>query len=1129
MDDLMMGSAPNQPAKPVYMYQDPMDYGGPVSISGPLALNAGYPLQRRPTNFGLQQNVAPPPPISVPSPAVPFQRRPSGSDAIPMPSQIPPVPPVANVIPSGQTPAMEVGLPTPNKPTGSPVKSLFQSCMSMIEKLYGFPLFEFYLFPDGVDLYQTDPPPLIDPVAILWGCFRLGAPLCMIYNQLKPKTPLNVSDVSSIRPPKYTNVCKDNVYHFIVACKKDMGLLENDVFAISELYKDDTNGFVKVLKTIHIVLERIEAQGLLPAKRPLPFSVPTQDIEAPTDNRSKLINEMIDTERKYINDLESLQNYKKEAINQNVLTKDEAYSLFANLDELLDFQRRFLIAMESTLSLPANEQRIGQLFSLNEDYFSVYIAFCGNYNFATTFILHETERFMKLTNMIAPIMLQSYFIKPVQRVCRYPLLLQELVKLSQNTSYPYLDELKEGLDSIKRVTERVNEQNRMEENRQMKNELYDKVEDWKGLKADDFGNLILSDKFLMSSNDTEKDFHLYLFERILLCCKDITKSRKKPKKSDKEGPTYALKGNIYVASIQDINDVESFALKGRNEEQIKLWKDRLEKQVDADRLRKRNNSVDNMANPAAFGQGPRQSGRSIDDYVDSAYGSSVYRPSFDGTPSPSTPQYHAPPLARSRSIPHNYYPMPFAPQQTLPPPPTSVSSAAAAAQRRSQVPMSRGYGSQADLPAAGYYHANSVPRALSASPDSASRYPRSFSPPPPVPPMPHHMMPQGHSRFPSEGSNDPMQMSPRLQAQMPTRSITVHATYARGGSGQGGVSLPVAPLRTISASSANNGAYMNPGMPSVFSEDEVSDDEYIALQRKYSQQGPVQGRMNESPLPNSNQRYNHQTRAAMTGVTAINTTRKQSLHADDERTTFNAGRQNTHFSSIMHPPVPPIPQGYLHNSGGVPLGRTPSGPELDQIGGMVGAGGSPRISPTSQYVHGQRPGYSPGTKTGPTNPYQVSAPDHRGLSLTGFQLRLNLQRITMYQTRNARSPVSGPDGGLINAFSNLTADATSPPGATRSGTIGPSGVMAGFIKVRTHYESDILLIAIPSKGASFAELQARIERKIRLCGGKSPAEYGRKMKIRYKDSDGDVIALNGDEDVELAFEGQESRLGRVLC
>lgn len=145
------------------------------------------------------------------------------------------------------------------------------------------------------------------------------------------------------------------------------------------------------MKTISIVVQKIQDLGLFPPPRPLPFSVPTStDADAPSGNRAKLLAEMLNTERVYTADLEKLQvtdritflpyfipahsnsflslamkRYQRELQNQNAVPRDTLLQLFANLDELLDFQRRFLLQMEATLSLPPVEQRIGQLFMQN--------------------------------------------------------------------------------------------------------------------------------------------------------------------------------------------------------------------------------------------------------------------------------------------------------------------------------------------------------------------------------------------------------------------------------------------------------------------------------------------------------------------------------------------------------------------------------------------------------------------------------------------------------------------------------------------------------------------------------------------------------------------------------------------
>ncbi|KAI9098848.1 Dbl homology domain-containing protein, partial [Phlyctochytrium arcticum] len=499
---------------------------------------------------------------------------------------------------------MEIARPQANASAGANSVSLYQQCMVLIEKLYSLPDFEYYLFPQGVDAL-IDNPSLLDPVAVIWACFRLGAPFCQLYNQLRPRKRLQVPDLPSVAPP-YNNSCKKAVYEFIVACKAELQMEESELFSISGLYKDDTNEFVKLMKTVSIVVKKVEDANLFPPPRPLPFSTPTIDPTAPSDNRAKLIAELLNTERVYTADLEKLQRYKRELNSQNIVPRDTLLHLFANLDELLDFQRRFLLQMEATLSLPIQEQRIGQLFMQNEEAFSVYVPFCGNYQFSTQTAMENAVQLQRVTTMDPLRELPSYLIRPVQRACKYPLLLNELIKYSDESTYPFMNELQEGLAAIKRVTDLVNEQKRQEENRRVKQDVIDRVEDWKGLNIGEFGDLLLSDKFPMSTGEAERDYELYLFERILLCCKDTTKKRKSKKGVKDDTTTYSLKGNIYIERIDSVAnesnpvtqkfqlkvfwrdgmDMESFVLRCRNVEQMKLWNGRLDTLIQTERMRK---------------------------------------------------------------------------------------------------------------------------------------------------------------------------------------------------------------------------------------------------------------------------------------------------------------------------------------------------------------------------------------------------------------------------------------------------------------------------------------------------------------------------------------------------------------
>lgn len=83
----------------------------------------------------------------------------------------------------------------------------------------------------------------IDPVSILQECFRLGVPLCHLYNQNNPQLPL---EIESVQHGVYGKTSKKALYHFITSCKEVLGL-HDQTLGITDLYKDDTSGFVKVL------------------------------------------------------------------------------------------------------------------------------------------------------------------------------------------------------------------------------------------------------------------------------------------------------------------------------------------------------------------------------------------------------------------------------------------------------------------------------------------------------------------------------------------------------------------------------------------------------------------------------------------------------------------------------------------------------------------------------------------------------------------------------------------------------------------------------------------------------------------------------------------------------------------
>ena len=72
-------------------------------------------------------------------------------------------------------------------------------------------------------------------------------------------------------------------------------------------------------------------------------------------HRTQAVLEMVNTERKYVSDLENMQKYANTIV--QTIDQDTIHHLFPNLNKLLNFQRRVLIRFEGIAELPWPEQR----------------------------------------------------------------------------------------------------------------------------------------------------------------------------------------------------------------------------------------------------------------------------------------------------------------------------------------------------------------------------------------------------------------------------------------------------------------------------------------------------------------------------------------------------------------------------------------------------------------------------------------------------------------------------------------------------------------------------------------------------------------------------------------------------
>ncbi|KAA1069664.1 hypothetical protein PGT21_031046 [Puccinia graminis f. sp. tritici] len=500
----------------------------------------------------------------------------------------------------------------------------------------------------------------LDPVTQTLEIFRLGSPLCFLYNAIlnPPLSPPELANLPPLPPGKtWQNLkplkvlwcpredlkgCQKSAAHFIMALKTELGWgteideIQENGLMVNMLYDVNTNATVKVISNVLRLLHLLKALGVLlpPSEDEL---VPhSNELNVAMDDRARVVKEILESERKYVQDLEVLQNYQRALLQREILPSDQIRALFINLDSLVDFQRRFLIGVEANARLPPDEQRFGHLFHSFEDSFSCYEPFCANFASASQLAQDENAALTKLADILDPnYELPTFLIKPVQRICKYPLLLQQLVKHTSPNG-AYYDELKEGLASITRVTDAVNETTRQRENELAVNDLKERVEDWKGHELVTFGQLVLEDTFTVVKNESEREYHVYLFERIILCCKEVgVKLDKKASKQSmslkknsqinnsnvnggKRKNTQQLKGRIFIANVMsatprpvppgsphhhqyllqvtwrgDISE-EYFSIKCRTEEQLKKWQAAITKAVD-DAVERRRRQVHHLS------------------------------------------------------------------------------------------------------------------------------------------------------------------------------------------------------------------------------------------------------------------------------------------------------------------------------------------------------------------------------------------------------------------------------------------------------------------------------------------------------------------------------------------------------
>uniref|UniRef100_A0A8C2EFN2 Vav 3 guanine nucleotide exchange factor b n=1 Tax=Cyprinus carpio TaxID=7962 RepID=A0A8C2EFN2_CYPCA len=279
---------------------------------------------------------------------------------------------------------------------------------------------------------------------------RDGVLLCQLLNNLRPDT-INLKEIN-IRP-QMSQVSTNNTQSFPTeesTENEDIYIhladlideeLEEDIY--DPVYGDVEGG------EVYEDLMRTEAAA-------------SQAKQAEVDIRSCCLLEIKQTEAKYSETLETIEKYFMIPLIK-FISATEIDKIFINIPDLVKIHRSLLAEIQDSVQ-NRNAENLHQIFIIYKDRLLLYGKYCGHVESAISvldFICKEKEGVrLKLEECSkrannGKFTLRDLLVVPMQRVLKYPLLLQELVKYTSDNKEN--SNLRLALDAMRDLAQYVNE------------------------------------------------------------------------------------------------------------------------------------------------------------------------------------------------------------------------------------------------------------------------------------------------------------------------------------------------------------------------------------------------------------------------------------------------------------------------------------------------------------------------------------------------------------------------------------------------------------------------------------------------------------------------------------------------
>ncbi|XP_029396697.1 pleckstrin homology domain-containing family G member 3 isoform X4 [Mus pahari] len=253
----------------------------------------------------------------------------------------------------------------------------------------------------------------------------------------------------------------------------------------------------------------------------------------------RVVREIVETERMYVQDLRSIvEDYLLKIIDTPGLLKPEQVSaLFGNIESIYALNSQLLRDLDSCNSDPV---AVASCFVERSQEFDIYTQYCNNYPNSVAALTEcmqdkQQAKFFRDRQELLQhsLPLGSYLLKPVQRVLKYHLLLQEIAKHFDEEEDGF-EVVEDAIDTMTCVAWYINDMKRRHEHAVRLQEIQSLLINWKGPDLTTYGELVLEATFRVHRVRNERTF--FLFDKILL----ITKKR---------GDHFVYKGHIPCSSL----------------------------------------------------------------------------------------------------------------------------------------------------------------------------------------------------------------------------------------------------------------------------------------------------------------------------------------------------------------------------------------------------------------------------------------------------------------------------------------------------------------------------------------------------------------------------------------------------